>query len=109
MQGRCLRKDLGELVRIHGGDPASVEILSESLDEEEGCPECPFERNLLIEGHPEEQGEGALAEEEISLAMAGQVQCHGAMVGGNGCREDQRVADGRSTGQTLRRAHPRNR
>ena len=74
MQRRPLLEQRRELVGVHGGDGRGVERAPESPGQFGRAREGLLERDLLVEHHADEQGQGVAAEDGVGLGVAAQVQ-----------------------------------
>src|SRR6266540_279655 len=75
VQRRRSRHDLGERVRVPGGDLRRVQALAfEPLRQQPGGAEGALHRELLIEQHADEQRERIAAEQLVGIAVLRQAQ-----------------------------------
>jgi len=66
--------EIRECLGIHGRDPTGIEGLGQAFGEPGRTDECPLHRDLLIEEHPDEQGQGLSVEQLIGFGIAGDVE-----------------------------------
>lgn len=78
MDGRGLTEGGRELLGVGGRDPGGIERTCPIADLQR-ARERRLHRNLLVEQHPDEQGEWFVGEERVGGLVAGDVKSHGSM------------------------------
>ena len=74
VEGRGRGEDDGQGLGVVVGDLGRVEPPAEALLEVAGAAERLLHRHLLVEEHPDEQGEGVGGQQLVGLDVAGEVE-----------------------------------
>src|SRR5690606_14788357 len=75
--GRGTFEDHLQVLQILTRDPSGVEILAESLGEKKWSVEGTFHGELLIEKHPDQEGQTIIGEQLVGLFRLGEIQVTG--------------------------------